>query len=354
MPILKSLVLKLIFKLGVFSLFHYIHRKKITILYAHSIVQSSDIATSEWQPLRTQHTTDQLIFSLKVLDKRYQFISLSTALRILKKEIKPIDNALVITLDDGYLNNIKAAGHIFSQYNIHPTIFVSSAHTNNNIPFWFDRLDYALQQIKNEYYSTKILDELFTFDCRSRKKLVRSYASFRVKIKSQFVNDQMMRDYLESLSCLIEKQTGKALKQIMQKDSHAQLASWDQLKEAQQHFNFEIGSHTINHARLSLLDENIIINELSQSKQHIEDKLQLTCNTFCYPDNSYDNTTLSIVKDYYDCALTTDPQLNKIGNNMMELKRLNLPTNREPLNILFQISALRLNLQKHFRITNSL
>ena len=344
MNLIKSYFLKFIFNFGIYSLFHFINRKKITILYAHSIVDSECIHSALWTPLRVQHNTVDLEHSLSTLNKQYQFISLSTAVKILKKEIKPINNALVITLDDGYLNNINAAAPIFSRFHISPAIYIASNHTDKNIPFWFDRLDYALQQLTASSFTTYILKEAFIFDCSTRQNLKESYSIFRRKIKSVFDNDKLMRDYLAQLATEIENNTGKALKQIMQKDSHAQLASWDQLKEAQQQFNFEIGSHTINHARLGLLDENTIINELSQSKQHIEDKLQLTCNTFCYPDNSYDNTTLSIVKDYYDCALTTDPQLNKIGDNMMGLKRLNLPTNKDPLKILFQISALRLSL----------
>ncbi|MEL0657905.1 polysaccharide deacetylase family protein [Psychromonas arctica] len=345
MPILKTIILRLIFNLGIFSFFHYIHRKKITILYAHSIVKSSDINSSLWQPLRTQHNTDELTFTLSTLSKRYQFISLSTAIKILKKEIKPINNALVITLDDGYLNNIKASGPIFSKFNIHPAIFVSSEHTEKNIPFWFDRLDYALQQIKEDGFSTQILGESFMFDCTSRKRLTTSYSDFRRRIKLQFNDDQIMRNYLDTLSTSIEMHTGKALKDVINDDIYAQIASWKELKSATERFNFEIGSHTINHARIGLLNENDIDIELSHSKRTIEYKLQLACNTFCYPDNSYKDTAETLVKKYYQCALTTDPGLNKVGDNMIQFKRMNLPTGTNQYKILYKISALKLSLQ---------
>lgn len=345
MNLIKSYFLKFIFNFGIYSILHFINRKKITILYAHGIVDSKYIHSALWTPLRVQHNTIDLEHSLNTLNEKYQFISLSTAIKILKKEIKPINNALVITLDDGYLNNITAAGPIFSQFNISPTIFVASAHTENNMPFWFDRLDYALQQIQDEHFSTRILDEPFKFDCRTRETLTKSYADFRHKIKSKFNNDKVMRNYLETLSTSIELLTGKSLKETMHDDIYAQIASWEELKVSNKNFNFEIGSHTINHARIGLLNEQDINNELSQSKEIIEKKLNLTCDTFCYPDNSYQNTTENIVKNYYSSALTTNPRLNKIGDNMLQLKRMNLPTDKNQHKILYKISALKLSFQ---------
>jgi len=341
MDLIKTLFLKATFNLGIYSIFHYINRHKITILYAHSIIDIERTKSSCWQPLRTQHNTKELYFTLKTLSKQYQFISLTTAIKILKKEIKPIDNALVITLDDGYLNNIEAAAVIFSRFNIHPTIFVSTDHTENNVPFWFDRLDYALQQIKENIFTTELRQEQFIFDCSSRDSLKKSYALFRNKIKSDFDCDKRMRNYLKQLSTEIELHTGKALSQIIEQDNYVKLASWQQLKYAQQQLNFEIGSHTVNHARLALVDKKTLDNELFESKYRIEDKLNVACDTFCYPDNSYKSATEKLVKEYYQCALTTDTQLNKVGSNMMRLKRFNLPTDQNPLKILFKVSALR-------------
>lgn len=346
MNLIKDLVLKFIFNFGIYSLFHFINRKKITILYAHSIVQSNKINLAQWQPLRTFHNSDDLTSTLKVLNTKYQFISLSTAIKILKKEIKPLNNALVITLDDGYLNNIEVAGPIFSHFNISPTIFVSSEHTDKNIPFWFDRLDYALQQIKDPSFSTQILKKNFLFDCSSREDLTNSYADFRQQIKSSFNDDKAMRSYLNQLALEIENHTGKSLMQITQQDMYASLASWDELKLAQKNLNYEIGSHTINHARLGRLSEQEITHELAQSKKIIENKLSSACTTFCYPDNNYNVISKVLTKTHYQSALTTDPELNKIGDDIMDLRRLNLPSDKNPFKILFKISALRLTLRK--------
>jgi peptidoglycan/xylan/chitin deacetylase (PgdA/CDA1 family) len=342
MVIIRKILLSLIFKSGIYHFFHFLSRYKITILYAHSIID--DTASKPWKPLRTHHTARELAFTLDVLREKYTFIPLSTALKILKKEHAPIKNALVITLDDGYLNNLTIGSPIFARFNISPTIFIATEHSEHNRPFWFDRLDYALQQITEENFQTSIQDEIFVFNCQSRGKLQQSYATFRRKVKADFKSDIAMREYLSSLCQQIEKQTGKALKQIIDNDPCATLADWRQLKNAEKNLGFEIGSHTLNHARLGLVDKHTASIELSKSKNELENKLAIHCENFCYPDNSYNAYAAQTAALYYQSALTTNIGLNATNCDLMTLKRLNLPTSNNPLKILYTISALRMSL----------
>jgi peptidoglycan/xylan/chitin deacetylase (PgdA/CDA1 family) len=336
--LIKKTFLKLFFKLGIYQVFHFLSRHKITILYMHGIID--DTVSKPWQPLRMQHTKQALAVTLKILSKKYTFISLTTAVEILKKQRLPVNNALVITLDDGYLNNLTLGAPLFALFNISPTIFVSTEHSEYNQPFWFDRLDYALQQITEENFQTSIGNEIFIFNCQARKKLQQSYAIFRRKIKAYFKSDIAMRDFLCSLCQEIEQQTGKALSFIINDDPCAALADWRQLHHAKNSLNFEIGSHTLNHARLGLVDKHTASRELAESKTKLESKLDTHCASFCYPDNSYNAYAVQTAAQYYDCALTTDTGLNKPNCNLMTLKRFNLPTSDNPLKMLYAISAL--------------
>ncbi|MFT6984903.1 MAG: peptidoglycan/xylan/chitin deacetylase (PgdA/CDA1 family) [Psychromonas sp.] len=339
MTLIKKILLNLFFKLGIYQVFHFLSRHKITILYMHGIID--DTASMLWKPLRMQHTQQALAVTLKVLSEKYTFISLATAVEILKKQRPPVDNGLVITLDDGYLNNLVLGAPLFTHFNIAPTIFVATEHSEHNQPFWFDRLDYALQQITEENFQTSIDDEVFVFNCYTRKRLQQSYAAFRRKIKAHFKSDIAMRDYLCTLCQEIEQQTGKALNDIINSDPCAALADWQQLNHAKNSLNFEIGSHTLNHARSGLVDKHTASRELAESKTKLESKLDTHCTSFCYPDNSYNAHAVQTAAQYYDCALTTDTGLNKPNCSLMTLKRFNLPTNDNPLKILYAISALR-------------
>ena len=59
--------------------------------------------------------------------------------------------------------------------------------------------------------------------------------------------------------------------------------TWDQIREMQQSGLAEFGSHTCSHRRLRDLSEKEIIEEITKSKQVIEEHLQQPARTFCYP-----------------------------------------------------------------------
>ena len=334
--LLKKIIIRSLYLLGILQFSHYLARHKITMLYLHSII---DAEYKLWSPLRDHIYLEDLEFSLWVLKNKYTFISLPDAIAILKGEMPPVKNGLVITLDDGYLNNIKLAGPVFKKLGIKPTLFIATEFVGKNRPFWFDRLDYALQQIRDKKFPVKINNRDFIFNCKSRRKLKQSYALFRAVVKNEFKSDKEMNLYLDNLACVIEEKTGKALTDIIEIDGCSEIASWSDLKPLITEDSFSVGSHTVNHARLTLVDHKTALTEVTQSKLLIEKKLGICCDTFCYPDNSYNSQVVDFVKEHYQAAATTDKGLNKIGCDMMRLKRFNMPTHQDPYKLLFSISA---------------
>lgn len=76
-----------------------------------------------------------------------------------------------------------------------------------------------------------------------------------------------------------------------------EMATWDDLRQMTSD-GFEIGSHTMTHARLSTLSGNpeLLAQELVDSKVMIERELGTECTTIAYPygkPGDYDDTTLA-------------------------------------------------------------
>lgn len=68
----------------------------------------------------------------------------------------------------------------------------------------------------------------------------------------------------------------------------------------------EIGSHTVNHVRLTEVDENRRRFELEYSRRQIEDALGNQVRSFAYPYGAWDDACVTAVRDAgYDCACTT-------------------------------------------------
>lgn len=333
---LKRMLIHFFYFSGVPALFHYFARHKITILYLHSIIDVNK--AHAWLPLRDFTSLQALDNTLAILNQHYQFLSLSDAAKILLGKQKPVNNGLVITLDDGYRNNIDVASEVFAKYRICPTIFVVSQGVSKQTPFWFDQFDYLLQQVIDAQLVVSLQGEDFSFDCRSRESLTHAYARFRARVKHSFDSDIEMNQYLQSLASQLETKLGRALKKD---DPHSALVNWRDLRRVVNSAHFEIGAHTVNHFRLSQVDEVTMTRELKGCQRSIEKHLDVRCHALCYPDNSYNKQVIKKAQSYYAMATTTDLGLNAVGQDMMTLKRLSFPTGTDAKRLLFSISAFR-------------
>jgi peptidoglycan/xylan/chitin deacetylase (PgdA/CDA1 family) len=87
----------------------------------------------------------------------------------------------------------------------------------------------------------------------------------------------------------------------------------------------EIGSHTVNHARLAELDDAILTAELQDSKSRLEDLLGMTVSSLAYPQGSADSRVmLAAQKAGYTLAVCSRTGINLPGRNSMMLKRTDI------------------------------
>ncbi len=81
--------------------------------------------------------------------------------------------------------------------------------------------------------------------------------------------------------------------------------SWSQIKELDL-AGVEIGSHSLNHAYLPGLGERELEEELSASKNILENKLGKPVTSFAYPYGCYNKRVIKAVEESgYECAFTT-------------------------------------------------
>ncbi|WP_240923636.1 polysaccharide deacetylase family protein [Psychromonas sp. SA13A] len=295
---------------------------------------------TSWTPLRPQISPDELKRTLSILSHYYQFITAEQAIDILEGKVAPIDNALLITFDDGYRNNIDYALPIFQQFGAKPILFVVTGHLDSGLPFWFDRIDYALQQNMGELISFEYQGNKYCFDATSLSALKVSYQKFRDDCKCAFTDDIDMNQLFNALSEMLESRSGKALREICVEDDWSGIVSWEQLKEAVNLNLLDVGSHTVDHWRLDSLSEAQTITQLQQSKVRIEDELATQCDYFCYPNGNYNKTAIQLLKVVgYRAAFSTDVGLCQSRDDVMTLKRFNFPSNKTKPELLYLLNA---------------
>ncbi|MFQ5705929.1 MAG: polysaccharide deacetylase family protein [bacterium] len=86
---------------------------------------------------------------------------------------------------------------------------------------------------------------------------------------------------------------------------------WDELKMLSLS-GWEIGSHTANHKSLSSLPNNHVWDELTRSKETIENEMQVPVTVLSYPFGAFDGRVIHLAyKAGYTCACT-------LGNPLAE------------------------------------
>lgn len=333
----KRLLLIILSVTGFLKFLHYKNRHKICVLMLHGVMTAKK--KSAWSPLRPQLEPEELERTLALLSKFYQFITVDQAIAMLQGKELFVDNPMLITFDDGYRNNIDYALPICKQFGIKPIIFLSTKHVDSGMPFWFDRLDFALQQNMGKVISISYSGKNYSFDATSRVALSNNFKRFRDEVKCTYSDDIEMDKLFNSLSDELEIRSGKALKNICEKDDWSAIISWRQLREEVKSGSLDVGSHTLDHWRLDSLNEEQILSQLKQSKVSIEDKLTVQCDYFCYPNGNYNKNAKRLVQDTgYLAAFSTDVGLCKIQDDLMTLKRFNFPANKTKSELLYLLN----------------
>ncbi len=327
----------LLWATGIVAYLRYRNRHRVTIITFHGVMDDSQPA--EWVPLRHRTQISDFRNCLTWMSQHYQFVSMNTAADILEGMIDPIENAAVITFDDGYLNNFTIALPIMKELNIPGIFYVATGIVEDGGPFWFDRLDYAVQmanatRARHEYENGS-----------GRADLAESFGLLRDELKDQDISEHEFRKTIEAEAGRLEEIAGCSLVGC-RADPWAGIADWNVLAEAVKSSCAEIGSHSVNHSRLSHETSQRVMEEARLSKMAIENNIAQECLHFAYPNGAHNNHTRSCISQSgYRTAVTSDVGTNEVGADLFALKRVYPPTDMCKYELLARIAGVRSGLR---------
>lgn len=288
----------------------------------HAVVDDRLQAT--WQPFRPQLSVIDLDKGLATLAKHYHFVSMCQAVAMIsgKEPIQPY--SLVLTFDDGYRNNVTHALPILKRYCAPAAFFLAVGNIERREPFWYDRLDYAIQHLRKEHLVPFAGQSLF-FQPNQEKISRTTFATLRNLIKTvkRPYNETMVE--VNRIAADMENNAGCSLADIFERDHSRAIMSWEDVKWAADQ-GVTIGSHSVDHSLLDRLDENSVREQLVVSKKTIEQHVGRKCPYFCYPNGNWNNKIVSLLRNTgYVAAITTDKGSNRVGDELMSLRRLSFP-----------------------------
>ena len=179
--------------------------------------------------------------------------------------------SVVITFDDGYLDNLTVASPLLADYDIPATFFVTTANCENG--FWWDRVSGLTPA---EYESVRGLPE------GQREKLLSSRSNAPVCSATDLLQLAKMKD-------------------------------------------LELGAHTVSHPYLPGLEAENRRQEISECKAQLESLLGKEVEGFAYPFGAYGKSVGCVREAGFQWACSTEPDRFWSGSDPYRLPRVQVP-----------------------------
>ncbi len=220
-------------------------------------------------------------------------------------------NAIALTFDDGYRDNLTRAAPILARHGLPATIFLATGYIGTPELLWFDRLALA--------FKTTTREELCLTDDRT------------VPLDSAAARLRALSVTLDQLKRLPELERQRSLERLLALLRPGGLdrpkrfmLTWDEV-DALRGLGFSIGAHSVTHAILSRLTSEHAWREIHGSKRAIEEALGVPVRAFAYPNGGagdYNETVTRLVREAgFGCAVTTRHGLNSSATPCLELRR---------------------------------
>ena len=201
----------------------------------------------------------------------YSFVSLSEVHEILASSTKPHKRFVAFTFDDGYIDNYTLAYPVLKKYQVPFTIYVTTNLVDQKAILWWYYLDKLVNE--NDRISLRFDCEEYEFNLSTDQE---KREVFR-KIRSMILSGDYTR-FDERLEELLSP----FFDDLFSLARYSSL-SWEQIELLSNDPIATIGAHTVNHHPLSKLTEDKVYEEITRSKQIIEQHIHKNVEHFAYP-----------------------------------------------------------------------
>ena len=232
------------------------------------------------------------------LKQEFNILPLTYIYDCKKNNKKVPDNAIVITIDDGYHDFYTHAYPVLKKHGVPATIYVTSDFIDKKIWLWPDVISYLLDNTKKEILKIKFDGKDMEYKISSREsvhEIWRMLANYCISL-----TDDKRREFIEYLMREPEVDISRE-----PTDDFCSM-SWKELREISDN-GVEIGAHTRTHPILSKVAKDRLKDEISGCKRLIEDNINKPVEHFCYPngqpsDISEDVKNMVKESGYYSAA----------------------------------------------------
>jgi peptidoglycan/xylan/chitin deacetylase (PgdA/CDA1 family) len=215
-------------------------------------------------------TAEQFDWELGYLKSHFNCVALEEALAMMTGKA-PVRSSLLITFDDGYLDNYQTAFPLLRAHGLQATFFLPTDFiTTQRLPWW-DTIAYIVKHSRNDSFKVQ-------YPRPAEFHLDRKRPSATVFEVLRFCSENATTDYAPLIdeletACDCARPNGSVERCFL---------NWDEAREMQA-AGMSFGSHTHMHEVLSGLPPERQYSELAESRAILERELGRTVDVLAYP-----------------------------------------------------------------------
>lgn len=272
-------------------------RERLRICIAFCFCYSGLLRLARWWQQRSgrhlmilcYHRADgHLHAQLRYLKRHYRIMRLEDALEEfyatpLRAEVQREERRkdrripLVLTFDDGYIDNYTYGFPLIRSLQIPITIFLIPRYIESGECFWW----FAPKELVQSATVEKVTIEAKTYRlslAEDREALVEAIDKLIRYASSVAEREKTLSDLKEALGATLPKRG------VGSEDEDALPMSWEQIQEMEASGLVSFGAHTMHHPMLSCLSDPVEAQyEVAESRKVLEEKLSHPVLTFAYP-----------------------------------------------------------------------
>lgn len=249
------------------------------------------------------------------------------------------ERSVVVTFDDGYLDNLRNAKPLLARYGVPATVFVASGFIGQKREFWWDELDRLVLQPGTlpERVRLSVGGKTYEWElgetAEYTKEDFESHRGWKAWTESHTPRQQLYTALYDLLRPLDAGERRRKFAEVRawrlngpgRRPRHRPL-SVAEIGRLEEGDLVEVGAHTVNHPLLSELPTAVQRREIRQSKGRLEEILGHGVSSFAYPygkSADYAAETVDVVRRAgFACACSTVSGVVRRSSDPFQLPRV--------------------------------
>jgi peptidoglycan/xylan/chitin deacetylase (PgdA/CDA1 family) len=228
------------------------------------------------------------------------------------------NDAVVLTFDDGYLDNLTNAWPLLMEFGCPATFYVTTEHLDSTCgAYWWDILERVL--LGSHLAATiqlQIDGRWQTYQTQDPPARRRSHDELWVVLRR--ARPELRDTLLQQLS------DAAGLDRTVLGD-HRPMKSHE-IRELASQTGVDIGAHTVHHLSLSDLSGQELCREVTESRMHLEQLLQKPVTSFAYPYGDVSCAAIATVEAAgFSSGVTVESRSLLAGDSLLSLPRREAP-----------------------------